>query len=195
MQEGTWYQIDTLSNRRFSCGHCGEKVSSNTGYTARDSMNHIRGWIYVCHACNKPTYFTIDSTQTPGVLLGGAINHLPPDINLLYGEIRNSTAVNSYTAAVLSARKLLMHIAVELGADENKTFAQYVSYLVDNHYTPPNSKAWIDEIRRAGNEANHEIVIMDSERATSIIKLVEMLLRFNYEFPAEAGEDVEEAEA
>lgn len=191
MEDGTWKNLETLNNLRFSCGHCGEKVSSNVGYTSRDRSGYIRGRSYICHACNKPTYFTVNGKQTPGVLVGGLINHLPQDINLLYDEIRNSTAVNSYTAAVLSARKLLMHVAVELGAEENITFAEYVGYLVDNHYTPPNSKSWIDEIRKAGNEANHEIVIMDSERATSIIKLIEMLLKFNYEFPAEAGQDEE----
>lgn len=194
MEDGSWYRFETQPNRSFSCGHCGERVSSNVGYTARNDR-YVRGRIYICHACNGPTYFALSGKQTPGVLVGGTIAHLPEDVSKLYDEIRNATGVNSFTAAVLSARKLLMHVAVELGAEENKTFVEYVNYLVDNHYTPPKSRAWIDEIRKVGNEANHEIVIMDSERATSIIKLVEMLLKFNYEFPAEAGEEIEEEEA
>ncbi len=188
MEPGTWQQLSKLESISFSCGHCGERVSSNVGYYSHDGYEK-RGEVYVCHACNKPTYFSFDDKQTPGSLLGSTVGHLPNDIADLYNEIRNSTAVGSYTSAVLAARKLLMHIAVELGADKGKTFAEYVTYLADNHYTPPKSKSWIDQIRKAGNEANHEIVIMDEERATSIIKLVEMLLKFNYEFPAEAGED------
>jgi len=102
----------------------------------------------------------------------------------LHNEIRDATAAGANTAAVLAARKVLMHIAVELGADEGKNFTVYVDYLVDNHYAPPNSKSWVDKIRQVGNEANHEIVIMGPTEAANIIKFIEMLLLFNYEFPA-----------
>jgi hypothetical protein len=80
-----------------------------------------------------------------------------------------------------------MHIAVEAGANAGESFVSYVDYLVTNHYAPPNSKPWIDEIRAHGNEANHEIIIKKKEDGEEIMVLLEMLLKFIYEFPARAG--------
>ena len=56
------------------------------------------------------------------------------------------------------ARTLLMHIAVEQGAEEGLPFARYVTYLDEKGYIPPNGKKWVDYIRTSGNVANHEIV-------------------------------------
>ena len=179
---GSWAGISQIGSKRYTCGHCGNNISSQVGYRAQ-THSAFTASIYICHDCNGPTLFS-GADQVPGPLLGGNIESLPDDIRALYDEIRNSTTTNSYTAAVLAARKLLMHIAVQCGADPGKNFVTYVDYLVDNNYTPPNSKAWIDQIRTIGNEANHEIVIMDEARASSIIRLIEMLLKFNYEFPA-----------
>lgn len=77
-----------------------------------------------------------------------------------------------------------MHIAVSLKAPEGKTFAEYVTYLKVNHYTPPNSETWVDHIRKVGNEANHEINIGEKEDAEELLTFIEMLLRFIFEFHA-----------
>ena len=55
---------------------------------------------------------------------------------------------------------MLMNIAVAQGAKEGLKFIEYVNYLSDNGYTPPNGKQWVDHIRKKGNEANHEITLM-----------------------------------
>lgn len=81
-------------------------------------------------------------------------------------------------------RKLLMHIAVEQGADEGKSFMSYVGYLDENHWIPPNGRGWVDAIRKNGNEAAHEIVIAAEDDAKLLLDFVEMLLKFVYEFPA-----------
>jgi len=57
-------------------------------------------------------------------------------------------------------------------------------YLADNNYVPPDGKGWVDHIRKKGNEANHEIVIMSKEEAFELLSFVEMLLKIVYEFPA-----------
>jgi len=195
-ETGEWYQVGNIASRVFTCGYCGNDISSQKAYFALDESRVNQGKIYICHRCNKPTYFTIDDIQTPGALLGGNIEHLPDDIAKLYAEIRQSTTTASYTAAVLASRKLLMHIAVALGAEPGKRFVTYVNYLAENGFTPPNAKVWVDQIRSLGNDANHEIVIMDEMHAKSVIKFLEMLLKYNYEFPAEAGSfmdvDIEE---
>jgi hypothetical protein len=92
--------------------------------------------------------------------------------------------VNSFTSAVLTCRKLLMHIAVEKGADKGKSFLEYVDYLSQKGYVPPDGKGWVDHIRTKGNEANHEIKIMSPADAGDLISFAEMLLKFVYEFPA-----------
>ena len=105
------------------------------------------------------------------------------EVQQLYREIRNCSTVSAYTAAVLLCRKLLMNIAVELGATPNKTFQFYVKYLADNGYIPPNAKGWVDHIRNKGNEATHEIILMSQPEAEELISFAEMLLRIIYEFP------------
>jgi len=60
--------------------------------------------------------------QFPGPPFGNAVNSLPPDVAALYGEARSCMTVNSFTSAVLTCRKLLMHIAVEKKAPEGKSF-------------------------------------------------------------------------
>ena len=77
-----------------------------------------------------------------------------------------------------------MHIAVEKGAPEGMKFIQYVEYLSNENYVPPDGKGWVDYIRQKSNEANHEIVLMTEEEATDLINFSEMLLRFVYEFPS-----------
>jgi hypothetical protein len=92
--------------------------------------------------------------------------------------------VNSFTSVVLTCRKLLMHVAVEKGAQAGKTFLEYVDYLAQKGYVPPDGKGWVDYIRTKGNEANHEIKVMSSGDASDLITFLEMLLKFVYEFPA-----------
>ena len=89
----------------------------------------------------------------------------------------------SYAAAVMVARKILMHVAVEQGAPVGESFAFYVDYLRDN-LVATQSATWVDQIRRLGNEANHEISIPTRGDVDRVLAFVEMLLRLAYEFPA-----------
>ena len=76
-----------------------------------------------------------------------------------------------------------MNIAVSKGAKEGLKFIEYVEHLSDVGYVPPDGKDWVDHIRKKGNEATHEISIMDKEGAEELITFIEMLLKFIYEFP------------
>jgi hypothetical protein len=88
---------------------------------------------------------------------------------------------------VLASRKILMHIAVEKGAEEGKPFLSYVEYLASKGYVPPDGKSWVDHIRSKANEANHEIALMEPADAEDLITFVEMLLKFIYEFPSKVS--------
>ena len=87
-----------------------------------------------------------------------------------------------YTSAVMLCRKLLMHIAVDKGADTEKRFLDYVNWLDEENYIPPNGKDWVDFIRKKGNDINHKIQIMKKADAEKLIVFVGMLMKFAYEF-------------
>jgi hypothetical protein len=182
-----WMLTEKLDAISYTCGHCNEAVSANDGYYA--NVAHIqtgqplpRWKILICHHCAAPTFFR-PGEQVPGPPFGSEVKHLPSDVHELFKQARDCCKVNAYTASVLCCRKLLMHIAVSQKADEGKAFIHYVEYLSANNFVPPGGKAWVDHIRQKGNEANHEIVIMKIGDAEQLIKFIEMLLRFIYEFP------------
>lgn len=76
-----------------------------------------------------------------------------------------------------------MHIAVAKGAAAGQSFVQYVDFLESGHFTPPDSKLWIDHVRKQGNRAAHEISQVSVADASELIDFVELILRFLYEFP------------
>jgi hypothetical protein len=143
----------------------------------------------ICPHCHEPTYLSADGRQVPGSAFGGPVAHIPSeDVAALYDEARNCVKVNAFTASVMCCRKLLMHIAVSEGAEENKSFAHYVRYLADEGHIPPKAAAWVDHIRDKSNDANHEINLMGREDAEQLIKFSEMLLRIMYEYPNEVAD-------
>ena len=173
-----WPNESSVHSREYTCGHCGKVVGSARGFVS----NHSSYMIYICPHCTRPTYFE-NEKQIPGVAPGVEVKHLPADIEALYREARNCVSIASNTAAVLTCRKLLMNIAVAQEAEENKPFIYYVKYLADKGYVPPNGQGWVDHIRNKGNEANHEIRLMNQPDAEELISFCEMLLKFIYEFP------------
>lgn len=175
-----WHNFQQIPSRAYTCGFCGNRVASDKGYHHEADR---RICIYICPHCDMPTFFAPD-IQVPGVAAGNEVRALPKDIHALYREARACVAAGAHTAAVLTCRKLLMNIAVSEGAAAGKTFMDYVEYLAKNGYVPPKGKDWVDHIRRKGNEANHEIVLMTESHASELISFAEMLLKFIYEFPS-----------
>lgn len=189
---GKWYNKRSLDSKNYVCGFCGSDITSKEGYCITKSDNYStptgEGYIYICHKCNNPTFFDYD-VQNPGSPYGKKFdeNIFPDDSTfLLYNEIRNCISSHAYTAAVLSARKLLMHISVNCGAEKGKRFEYYVDYLDENGYVAKNCKKWVDIIRRKANEANHEIQIFSENDAKQIIKFIEIMISVIYEMPSEA---------
>lgn len=186
-----WYNGFKLPSHSWTCGYCNLAVGGAAGFTnfpegrpaSKASEKLGVANIYICPHCHQPTYFR-GGQQVPGVAFGREVSHLPVDVAGVYREARNCMSVNSFTAAVLACRKLLMHIAVENGAAENQSFATYVKYLADEGFAPPRSTPWIDRIRVKGNEATHEIILMQRSDAEELLTFCEMLLAFIYEFPA-----------
>lgn len=182
-----WRSLQDLPNVSFVCGYCNINVSSVKGYKLGlhgDGSGSQVGAIYVCPNCGGPVFFTPDNQQLPSPALGNSVQHVPVDLTEIYEEARRCTGEGCYTGAVLLCRKMLMNIAVNQGAKEGLKFIEYVTYLSDNGYTPPNGKHWVDHIRKKGNEATHEITVMSENDAKELIVFIEMLLRFIFEFPS-----------
>lgn len=169
-----------MTSHKFRCGYCGYNVANDRGYRFATSLRSI----YVCPQCDRPSFFEASTIQVPGVVPGNEVAHVPPELESLYREARNCCGVSAFTASVLASRKMLMNIAVKQGAKEGDKFIEYVNYLSDHGYIPPNGKGWVDHIRRKGNEATHEIALMTQADAEELIAFTEMLLKFIYEFPA-----------
>ena len=183
-----WANFSGQNPKLYKCGYCGSDIASQIGIGSSSTGDSI-GYIYLCHVCNAPTVFDPYGNQIPGPLIGREINEISdPLVKEMYLESRKCFSTNSYTSSVMICRKLIMNLAVSKGAKTNLNFNEYVEYLGNNGYVPPDGKEWINHIRIKGNEANHEIAIMKKEDAEDIIKFLEMLLVFIYEFPARMRE-------
>lgn len=182
-----WRFFQDLPNQSFVCGFCTTKVSSVKGYKLgrnSDGSGSLIGGLYICPNCGGPSFFAPTGARYPTPALGNSVQHVPQDLGALYEEARFSSSQNCFTGTVLLCRKMLMNIAVQQGASEGLKFIEYVNYLADKGFVPPNGKHWVDHIRKKGNEATHEIAIMKEQDARDLISFIEMLLRFIYEFPS-----------
>lgn len=182
------WESKTIMNYTYTCGYCGSTVTSERGMSLNISQsgymgNYASQGVYICPNCKYPT-FIYEDMQVPGNNYGNSVAHVSKEVEDVYNEARKSFSVAAYTGSILLCRKLLMHVAVDFGAEENKNFVYYVNYLKDNHYVSQNSGEWIDSIRKFGNVATHQILVNTKEDAEKMIKFCEMLLKMNYEYPA-----------
>ena len=176
-------ESETIKSVSLTCGYCGNLVAPNRGY---EILAGKQLWlnIYKCPHCGNPIIYCVRNGETlPGTPYGRNIKNLPENISVLYDECRTNYSNQCYTSAQMIARTILMHIAVEQGADENLSFAKYVEYLDSKGYIPPNGKGWVDFIRTSGNQANHEIIIKEKVETEKVISFLSMLLLFIYELP------------
>lgn len=183
MENYQWIGTNEISNQHYKCGYCSKEPAPSKCYLAYDGGGkNLAGRIYICAYCKQPTFFAADGQQTPKPLLGNEVHEITDkDIANLYNEVRNCTSTGAYTAAVMVCRKILMNLAVQHGAKKKETFAYYVDFLDGMSYIPPQGKQWVDKIRKRGNEANHEITLMNIKDAQLMLHFTGALLHFNYE--------------
>ncbi|MCK9426373.1 MAG: DUF4145 domain-containing protein [Ignavibacteriaceae bacterium] len=179
----TWHNLQKISSKSYQCGYCNKQIGSDSGYSGHQGPSLV-GIIVICSYCNKPSFF-FGETQTPAFRLGNEVKNIADEsVKNLYNEARDCTSVGAYTSAILVCRKIIMHLAVEKGAAPGQSFVSYIDFLESGHYFPPNGRPWVDKIRQKGNEANHEIIIVNKDEAKELLLFVEFLLRFIYEFPS-----------
>lgn len=183
MKNLVWQHLTDIFPHEITCGFCSRHIAPHKGWRASDGSSS-EAKILVCPNCNRPNFVDNFGEQFPGTTFGAELQFLPTDIDAVYSEARRCMAVNSFTGAVLLCRKLLMHIAVEKEAEEDKSFAYYVNYLSENGYVTKGSEAWVNAIRETANEATHKIIHANRPEAELIVEFSEMILKNIYEYPA-----------
>lgn len=177
------------------CGHCNNKIGLDVYFEIYHIETVIENgrsvekklvdyYVGQCPNCGGPVIVgTNTSAVFPPVKSFDEVKELPKDIETLYNEMREAYSVQAYTCCVITGRTLLANIAIEQGADDNKSFTFYVNYLVDNFLPKSSSKPWVDKVRALGNESAHHMKIADKEAATTSMKFLEAILKNVYEFP------------
>lgn len=177
-----WFNVSEVRERSYDCGHCRAHVGPSVGYRTENAVNGQHGLILICPKCSMPTTFTLASGQVPQPIYGAPIVGITdPDIQSLYDEACKSYGAQAYSGAVMIARKVLMNLAVQQGAEPNLKFVEYVEFLSNKGWVPPNGKEWVDQIRKKGNEANHELQVMTKSDADQVLRFLAMLLKFMFE--------------
>lgn len=186
-----WKSVVQNGGSRYNCAHCDTVTSPALTWPSDVLKNDEYGnphtkinnaFVHSCSNCGRATFISHqENIFLPSPKQGAVLSKLPEGIAQLYEEARSCSSISAYTAAVMIARKLLMNLAVLEKAAEGLSFKGYVDYLEQNNFVPPKGKQWVDKIRKKGNEANHEIQLMTEQDCLDIMKLTEMLLRFNFD--------------
>ncbi len=189
-----WQNIQSLASKAYTCGYCGQPLSSEKGYFGNIQGTQNNVFIYICHVCFKPTFFDITGNQTPKAKAGNEIKGIDDQsVKDLYDEARKAAGGGAPTATVMACRVILMHLAVakgilkKTGSKKVKElkFEQCVNFLIAENYVPKGLEKWGHHIRKMGGRANHEITIMTDAQAIGILKFTEELLKIIYELPEE----------
>ena len=105
----------------YHCAHCGRDVTGAVLASVGSSSGTYIRWLQCSH-CHHPAVQDEDNTYLPGKMFGPVLEGLPAEVDRAYDEVRRCMAANAFTAAEALCRKILMHIAVDKGAEEGGSF-------------------------------------------------------------------------
>jgi hypothetical protein len=164
-----WKGVQQVTTRTYRCGFCDKEVASERGWESVEATT-LRpqgaarkipvAAVRICPSCAQPTYLTLqkpNTLQVPGPRILGPVKHAPKDVDALYEEARSAHTSHAFTAAVLTCRKILMHVAVSFGAKDGLRFIEYVECLDRGDYLGKSGEDWVDLIRTRSNDANHRL--------------------------------------
>lgn len=171
------YVADTTSVDAYAsmiCGHCGRAVNAAVLASGPGVM-----WVR-CTACGAG--IVVHGPRAwPGPRLGDSVEGLPEDVQAAWQEARDCSATNAHTAVEMMCRKILMHIAVDKGDSEGRSFASYIDYLVAEGYVTKPMRPSVGRIKDRANRANHDIPATTSEQASETLTFTGHLLKNVYE--------------
>ena len=176
VSNGSMTETDAWTS--LTCPHCGKSASAAViARVNRESPPVI--WLR-CQACGKGIVEN-EGQIAPAPKLGEDVDGLPGDVAAAYDEARRTAGAGAHTSCELICRKILMHIAVDKGAEEGKPFVTYLDFLKGTGYITPPMVPWVDLIRSHGNESTHRLQPASPERATNTLAFTTQLLRLVYE--------------
>lgn len=182
-----WIGAQPISKVAYRCAYCMNDVAPAFGYAAR-TYSGVCAYAAICHFCGHITYvkgFGAFQKTFPSPLQGENLDGLkaPETVVTCYSEARASISAGAHTGCIMLCRKILMNMAVELGADTGLSFKRYVDYLVEEGHITKRGKDTAHWIRDQGNDANHEIEIRREDDARRVLQFTALLLRSIYETP------------
>lgn len=187
MDKLSWSESQVCEIKSFTCGYCNRSTSSDNGYNSvidydnSDLEQEYFHTIYICNICGKPNYFDSDGKQYPPEIFGIEINGLPNRIHDLYSEMRMAYSFGMNTSAIMISRILIMHLAVEEGAEVNLSFVKYVDYLLENKKLSKDAKDALNFVRNLGNSANHSLTEFTDLEVSKSIRIMGIILNSIYE--------------
>jgi hypothetical protein len=157
------------------CPSCGERATGAI-------IASCPGLLFIrCPGCGKGAVQN-DNQLAPTGLAGEPVDGLPAEVAGAYREARICLANSAHTACELMCRKILMHVAIDKeGADEGKSFTQYLDILAGAGYVTKPMKPWVDLIRQHANLSTHRLPAASFERATNTLAFTAQLLKLIYE--------------
>jgi len=182
---------DPDSRFDYHCGHCDREVTGRVMsiYFTNNSRKDPISVFLLCPSCIKGSiWMKGNNIIIPGAKPGDRLQGLPQDINKFYEEARICFANNAFTATELLCRKLLMHIAVDKGANEGESFKGYIDYLEEKGFITPPIKNWADLIRTHGNYATHRMEAPSKDRTETTFMFLLQILRIIYEMDFKASQ-------
>lgn len=129
---GSWFS--------YTCARCDKKISGlvAASYQEPDEQEKTPVKWLLCPNCADGSVLALDGNVYPGVPFGPKVEGLPIEVSEAYAEARRCMSVNAFTSCEQMCRKILMHVAVQKGEKEGRSFSDYLSYLETQGYvTPP----------------------------------------------------------
>lgn len=176
---------------KICCPYCNVTVRTNSHTRIFDiDSGVIKYHIFKCPDCFMPVIIGMNGKVIPTsqFLPFNDVEYLPDAVAKMYFECRKCFANECYHSVLILARTMIMHIAVDKGAQGGgKTFEFYVNHLVDKGFISPHVQGWVDKIRKLGNKYVHKLDEATKEDAELTLKFIMYLLIYVYQLPNEIG--------
>lgn len=160
------------------CEECGLSAMVVVATGGRDNT-----WV-VCH-CGLG-YLLRGERLYPAVPTLDEPAGLSPDVAAAWQEARDCLSVGAHIGAATLCRKILFHMAVDVGLpakdDRNRapSFDKCVKHLQEKGVITQPMRSWVDHIRDVGNQANHDLGPISTEDAMRLATFVRQLLEIHY---------------
>lgn len=160
------------------CERCGRAAMIVVARGGEDNQ-----WI-VCH-CGLG-YLLRGDRMYPAVPTLDEPAGLSPEVAEAWQEARDCLSVGATIGAATLCRKILFHMAVDVGLpakdDRNRapSFDKCVKYLQEQGVITQPMRSWVDHIRDVGNQANHDLGPIAMDDAQRLATFVHQLLQIHY---------------